>query len=81
MSLLDFINSLITFLSTPTSIFKLFFIVLLAVYSIYAVSLLLQVRVLNKVINLISFSPIFTSLAFLHLLLTLTLLLYAIFIL
>lgn len=81
MSLFDILNSTFMFLSTPSSIFKLFFIVLLFVYSIYAISLLLQVRILNKVINLISFSPIFTSLAFLHLALTLALLLYAIFIL
>lgn len=79
MDTLSIINSFIAFITTPNLIFRLLFIVLVAVYSIYSISLLLQVRILNRVINLISFSPIFTFLALLHFLMTLGLLLYAIF--
>lgn len=72
MELIDF---LIQFFTDQNLLFKLILGILSSLYLLFAVIILIQVRNLNRIVNQISFSPIFSFLAWLHMLATLAILL------
>lgn len=69
---------LINFFSDQNLLFKIGLVILIALYSLFALIVAIQIRNLNKIVNQINFSPIFTLAAFLHLGITVALLLFAV---
>lgn len=76
-----FLEQIIAFFSTPQLLFKLFMLVLIIMYGLYAVVVAFQIRTLNNTVTQVMFSQIFTFLAFLHAGLALALMLSVIMIL
>ena len=72
------IDVLISFFSDQNLLFKIGLVVLIAIYSLFALIVAVQIRNLNRIINQINFSPLFTLAAFLHLGITVALLLFAV---
>lgn len=61
-----FFQSLILSLSNQDFVAKIILVIVLALYSLFALVLTNQVRVLSRTVNQIHFSPIFQALAYIH---------------
>ncbi|HVT01196.1 MAG TPA: DUF5657 family protein [Patescibacteria group bacterium] len=72
------INSILAIFSDQNGLAKFALIVLIGFYSLFALIILIQIRNLNRIVNQIKFSPIFTFIAFNHLLAALALLVFAV---
>ena len=75
MELIDFF---VNIFSNQDVLFKIALMILISIYGLFALILTIQIRNLNRIINQITFSPIFTVLAGAHLVATLALLLFAV---
>ncbi len=75
---MDIIEFFINIFSNQDAILKIALIILIALYGLFALILGLQIRNLNKIINQVRFSPIFTILASAHLIATLALFVFSV---
>ena len=75
MELIDFF---VNIFSNQDMLLKIALMILISIYGLFALILTVQIRNLNRIINQITFSPIFTVLAGAHLAATLALLLFAV---
>jgi hypothetical protein len=74
---MELIQFLIDIFSNQDAIFKVILLILIGIYGLFALILAIQIRNLNRIINQIRFSPIFTILASGHLVAALALLLFS----
>ena len=57
---------IISLFSNQDPLFKVALIILIAIYSLFALIVYIQLVSLNKILNQVSFSPIFKILALIH---------------
>lgn len=79
MNISDIYQTIVTILSDQDLISKFILIILISLYTLFAIVIMVQIRVLNRIINQIHFSEIFKFLALLHTGISLILLLFTIF--
>jgi hypothetical protein len=60
------LQTLILSLSNQDFLAKIILVIILALYSLFALVLTNQVRVLSRTVNQIHFAPIFQALAYIH---------------
>ena len=66
MNLLDFLEKIAELLTNSEFLINLVLLTFSALYSVFALVLVLQIRRLNQTINQKTFSPIFLFLTFIH---------------
>lgn len=72
---MEALDIVIQFFTNQDLLLKVILGILSSLYLLFAVIILIQIRNLNKIVNQISFSPIFSFLAWLHMVATLAILL------
>lgn len=75
---MELIDIFLNIFANQDLLFRIGLIVLMSLYILFALILALQVRNLNRIVNQISFSPIFSFLGILHLTAAVGLLLFTV---
>lgn len=75
---MEIIDFFINIFSNQDSLFKIILVVLIALYGFFALILAIQIRNLNRIIDQITFSPIFILFSTVHFIATLALLFFAV---
>lgn len=75
---MEIINFFLNILANQDSLFRIILIILIALYGLFALILFIQIRNLNRIVNQVTFSPVFIVLAFVHLTITLALLFFTV---
>jgi len=63
---MELINAIISFVGNADLMVRLFLLVTIAMYGLFAIVLAFQIRTLNNTIKQATFSSVFTFLSFLH---------------
>ncbi|KKQ93452.1 MAG: hypothetical protein A3C27_01270 [Candidatus Levybacteria bacterium RIFCSPHIGHO2_02_FULL_39_36] len=64
---MELFQFLIQLFSNQDLLFRIILIILISFYILFALILAMQIRNLNRIVNQITFSPIFKLLSFIHL--------------
>ncbi|OGH15962.1 MAG: hypothetical protein A3C30_03945 [Candidatus Levybacteria bacterium RIFCSPHIGHO2_02_FULL_40_18] len=75
---MEIFNFFLKIFSNQDALFRIILIILISIYGLFALILFLQIRNLNRIINQITFSPIFIVFTLVHLLATVALLFFAV---
>ncbi len=75
---MEVIQFFINLFENQNILLKIVFMILISLYGLFALILVFQIRNLNKIVNQITFSPIFTLAALIHLGITVALLLFTV---
>lgn len=75
---MEIIDFFLNIFSNQDSLFRIILIILIALYGLFALILFIQIRNLNRIVNQVTFSPVFIVLAFVHLATILALLFFTV---
>lgn len=78
---MDFFEQILSLINNPDLVFRLFLLVLLTFYGLFALILAFQIRSLNTVVRQVTFSSVFTTVSFIHAGIALFLMLFVIMLL
>lgn len=75
MNIGDFLSALFAIFSNQDLLFQIVLLIFIGFYSIFALIVTVQIRILNNVVTQIMVAPIFRALSYIHVLFAITLVL------